>query len=71
MVQGGDPTGTGKGGNSIFGNKLSDEFHQELSHDRRGVISMANNGPDSNGAQFFIIYSAQPHLNNQYSIIGQ
>jgi peptidyl-prolyl cis-trans isomerase-like 3 len=71
MVQGGDPTGTGKGGESIWGGTFIDEFHSDLKHDKRGIVSMANNGPDSNGSQFFISYSAQPHLNNQYTIIGQ
>lgn len=71
MVQGGDPTGTGKGGESIWGGTFIDEFYSDLKHDARGIVSMANNGPDSNGSQFFITYAAQPHLNNQYTIVGK
>ena len=57
MVQTGDPTGTGKGGNSIWNKKFEDEIHQDLRHSCRGVISMANNGPNTNGSQFFIVYA--------------
>mmetsp|Transcript_20105 Transcript_20105/g.19409 ORF Transcript_20105/g.19409 Transcript_20105/m.19409 type:complete len:163 (-) Transcript_20105:108-596(-) len=71
MLQGGDPLGTGKGGECIWGGHLEDEFHVDLKHDRRGVVSMANNGPNTNGCQFFLTYSAQPHLNNIYTIFGQ
>ena len=48
-----------------------DEFHSDLRHDRRGVVSFANNGSNTNGSQFFITYGAQPHLNNAYTVIGQ
>eukprot|EP00743_Colponemidia_sp_Colp-15_P003037 GILK01003283.1.p1 GENE.GILK01003283.1~~GILK01003283.1.p1 ORF type:complete len:178 (+),score=12.63 GILK01003283.1:44-535(+) len=71
MIQGGDPTGTGRGGTSIWGRKFPDELVPELKHDKRGVVSMANNGPDSNGSQFFITYSKQTHLNLKYTIIGR
>mmetsp|Transcript_20817 Transcript_20817/g.29926 ORF Transcript_20817/g.29926 Transcript_20817/m.29926 type:complete len:161 (+) Transcript_20817:111-593(+) len=71
MIQGGDPSGTGKGGESIWGGVFRDEFTQEHRHDRRGIVSMANNGADTNASQFFITYSPQPHLNNKYSIFGQ
>ena len=53
MVQAGDPTGTGKGGASIWGGTFDDEFHSENRHDRRGTLSMANKGPDTNRSQFF------------------
>lgn len=71
MIQGGDPTGTGKGGDSIWGGKFADEFTTDLKHDRRGIVSMANKGPNTNGAQFFITYGKQPHLNNVFTIIGR
>jgi len=69
MVQGGDPTGTGKGGESVYGGYLPDEFHSQAAFDRRGIVAMANNGPDTNGSQFFITYSAQPHLNSRYTVL--
>jgi peptidyl-prolyl cis-trans isomerase-like 3 len=68
MAQGGDPTGTGKGGSSIWGNKFADEFSSSLKHDARGVLSMANSGPNTNGSQFFIIYKPAAHLNNKYPL---
>jgi peptidyl-prolyl cis-trans isomerase-like 3 len=71
MIQGGDPTGTGKGGESIWGGTFNDECNGELRHDRRGIVSMANKGPNTNRAQFFIAYGKQPHLNNKYTIIGR
>ena len=54
ILQGGDPTGTGKGGESIYGKYFNDEFAKELSHDKRGIVSMANSGPNTNESQFFI-----------------
>ncbi|XP_062515158.1 peptidyl-prolyl cis-trans isomerase-like 3 [Corticium candelabrum] len=71
MVQTGDPTGTGKGGTSIWGQKFEDEIRETLKHNGRGILSMANNGPDTNGSQFFIIYSKQPHLDGKYSAFGR
>jgi len=71
MVQTGDPTGTGKGGQSIWGHTYDDEFHESLRHNQRGVVSMANNGPNTNGSQFFITYDKQPHLDMKYTIIGK
>ena len=71
MIQGGDPTGTGKGGESIWGGTFDDEFHRENVHDRRGVLSMANKGPGTNRSQFFITYERQPHLNNVYTVFGK
>lgn len=66
MAQGGDPTGTGCGGP---GYSFADEFtqHNHVS----GALSMANAGPNTNGSQFFITYSPQPHLNNRHSVFGQ
>eukprot|EP01066_Platyproteum_vivax_P011555 Platyproteum_vivax@DN5246_c0_g1_i1.p1 len=72
MIQGGDPTGTGKGGECIWGKFFDDEFDSSLKHDRRGVISMATLGsPNTNNSQFFITYSRQPHLNGVYSVFGR
>ncbi len=70
MIQGGDPSGKGKGGESAQGGLLEDEFSGEHSHNKRGIVSMANNGENQNGSQFFITYSKQEHLDEQYSIIG-
>ncbi|KAM8806634.1 peptidyl-prolyl cis-trans isomerase-like 3 [Eudromia elegans] len=71
MVQTGDPLGTGKGGNSIWGRKFEDEFSEYLKHSVRGVVSMANNGPNTNGSQFFITYAKQPHLDMKYTVFGK
>ncbi|XP_075566781.1 peptidyl-prolyl cis-trans isomerase-like 3 isoform X3 [Pelecanus crispus] len=63
--------GTGKGGNSIWGKKFEDEFSEYLKHSVRGVVSMANNGPNTNGSQFFITYGKQPHLDMKYTVFGK
>ncbi|OAF66708.1 Peptidyl-prolyl cis-trans isomerase-like 3, partial [Intoshia linei] len=70
MVQTGDPTGTGKGGKSIFGDYFDDEFVDDLKHDKRGILSMANRGENKNGSQFFIIYGSQPHLDGKNTVFG-
>ena len=71
MIQGGDPTGTGRGGQSCWGKTFSDEFEGPLVHDARGTLSMANKGKDTNTSQFFIIYRAVPHLNRKHTIFGR
>jgi peptidyl-prolyl cis-trans isomerase-like protein 2 len=70
MIQGGDPTGTGKGGESIWGKSFKDEVNSKLLHTGRGVVSMANSGPHSNGSQFFILYKSAPHLNFKHTVFG-
>lgn len=71
MIQGGDPTGTGKGGQSIYGKYFDDEIVDALKHDKRGIVSMANRGPHTNGSQFFITYAPAPHLNNVNTVFGK
>ncbi|KAI1720285.1 cyclophilin type peptidyl-prolyl cis-trans isomerase/CLD domain-containing protein [Ditylenchus destructor] len=71
MLQGGDPTGTGKGGESIWGKPFKDEFTGTYSHDSRGVLSMANRGSDTNGSQFFITFRPCKHLDKKHTIFGK
>eukprot|EP00112_Aurelia_sp_Birch-Aquarium-sp1_P013679 Seg2913.1 transcript_id=Seg2913.1/GoldUCD/mRNA.D3Y31 product="Peptidyl-prolyl cis-trans isomerase-like 3" protein_id=Seg2913.1/GoldUCD/D3Y31 len=71
MIQTGDPSGTGKGGKSIWGKKFEDEIVPHLKHNARGVISMANSGPNTNGSQFFIVYAKQPHLDMKYTVFAK
>ena len=72
IIQGGDPTGTGKGSYNIYGpNGFNDEFHPSLKHDRRGILSMANSGPNTNGSQFFMTYAKHSSLDGKYTAFGK
>ncbi|KAF8249579.1 hypothetical protein K440DRAFT_201985 [Wilcoxina mikolae CBS 423.85] len=71
MIQGGDPTGTGRGGTSYWGKNFSDEFESPLLHDARGILSMANKGKNTNSSQFFILYRPAKHLDRKHTIFGK
>jgi peptidylprolyl isomerase len=70
MIQGGDPTGTGMGGQSIWGKPFEDEVRQDVQFDRPGILAMANAGPNTNGSQFFITTAVTPWLNMRHTIFG-
>jgi len=71
MVQTGDPTGSGKGGQSLWGAPFADEIRSTLKFNARGVVAMANSGPDTNKSQFFITYAKQAHLDGKYTVFGK
>ncbi|KAF8830993.1 hypothetical protein HHX47_DHR1000119 [Lentinula edodes] len=71
MVQGGDPTGTGRGGTSIYGQKFEDELHPELRFTGAGILAMANSGPNTNGSQFFLTLGPTPYLDGKHTIFGR
>ena len=71
MIQGGDPTGTGRGGESIYGRPFDDEIKKSLTFDQPGLLAMANAGPGTNGSQFFITTAKTPWLNGHHTIFGR
>ncbi|CAD2088957.1 peptidyl-prolyl cis-trans isomerase, putative [Plasmodium vinckei lentum] len=71
VIQGGDPTGTGKGGKSIYGEYFEDEINKELKHTGAGILSMSNNGPNTNSSQFFITLAPLPHLDGKHTIFAR
>ena len=71
MIQGGDPTGTGRGGESIWGRPFEDEVNTGLEFDSPGILAMANAGPNTNGSQFFITVAPTPWLNGHHTIFGK
>jgi len=71
MIQGGDPTGTGMGGTSIWGKEFKNEYAPNLVFDRPYLLAMANRGPNTNGSQFFITVKPTPWLNGGYTIFGK
>ena len=71
MVQGGDPTGTGSGGQSVWGKPFADEFNAKVKFDAPGILAMANSGPNTNGSQFFITTADTSWLNMRHTIFGK
>jgi len=71
MIQGGDPTGTGRGGASLWDSPFEDEVTADVTFDKAGILAMANAGPNTNGSQFFITVVPTPHLNGNHTIFGE
>jgi cyclophilin family peptidyl-prolyl cis-trans isomerase len=71
MIQSGDPTGTGRGGESIWGQPFADELSEDVQFDRAGILAMANSGSNSNKSQFFITVKETPWLDNKHTIFGE
>jgi peptidylprolyl isomerase len=71
MIQGGDPTGTGMGGESVWGKPFEDEVTPQAKFDSTGILAMANSGPNTNGSQFFITCAKTPWLNMRHTIFGE
>jgi len=71
MIQGGDPTGTGAGGASIWGSPFEDEVREDVTFHKEGLLAMANSGPHTNGSQFFITTAKTPWLDMRHTIFGE
>ncbi len=71
MIQGGDPTGTGYHGDSLWGQPFEDETQPDVTFDKKGILAMANSGPNTNASQFFITLAPTPHLNGRHTIFGE
>ena len=71
MIQGGDPSGTGRGGTSIWSKPFSDEVKEDVTFDKPGILAMANSGPNTNASQFFITTAKTPWLNMRHTIFGE
>jgi len=71
MIQSGDPTGTGRGGSSIWTKPFEDEFNESIKFDKTGILAMANAGPNTNGSQFFITTTPTAWLNQKHTIFGE
>ncbi|NLE65714.1 MAG: peptidylprolyl isomerase, partial [Elusimicrobia bacterium] len=71
MIQGGDPTGTGRGGESLWGYDFEDETSPKVKFDKKGLLAMANRGPSTNGSQFFITVAPTPWLQGKHTIFGE
>lgn len=71
MIQGGDPTGTGMGGTSIWDKKFKDECDPTVKFDKKGLLAMANSGPGTNGSQFFITTAKTPWLHMRHTLFGE
>lgn len=71
MIQGGDPTATGRGGQSCWGKEFADEYSQDALFTKPGMLAMANRGPNTNGSQFFITTAQTPWLNHRHTIFGE
>ncbi len=71
MIQGGDPTGTGRGGKSLWGKPFADEVRPDVVFNQKGLLAMANAGPNTNGSQFFITTAKTPWLNGKHTIFGK
>ena len=71
MIQGGDPTGTGAGGESIWGREFEDEIDIDVKFNKPGILAMANAGRNTNGSQFFITVAPTPHLDSRHTVFGK